>query len=85
MRKFFGIIELLMGLSLIILVIGSGLFLNFFGSSFFDIGNLADSTHASLMKTNLFILGFTGIGFGILFFVLGIMLIINGILDLRGE
>lgn len=90
LRKFFGFIELMLGLMLIILIIGSILSLGFFGNNLMSklkLGNVDSNVQAfgTLYLMNLFTLGLIGVGFTLLFFVLGIILIINGILDLKGE
>ena len=90
MGRFFGFIKLLLGLSLILLVISSILFLNFFGNNIvnnFRLGNTENNTEAlgTLYLMNFFTLSLISAGFGILFLIFGIILIINGILDLKGE
>ncbi len=89
MRGFFGFIELLLGFVLLFSLIGAGVFFYLFNdnltSNFISFYNNTEELNKPVVYLSLLNMGIMSAGFFVLFFILSIILIINGILDLRSE
>jgi len=87
LRRFFGYIELILGIFLLIGVItGIYLLVNIFDNpqSFKVIFNI-NSNNENIIYFQLLNTLLIFLGFNVIFFILGTILILNGILDIRSE